>query len=105
MKIRSKGIANKSSKGELLDVYFSTIEFGEKKVDAGLIEIKNNSQQIIEVDWDENDLERPIETVSDAYLKLHLLSNKFVLPNSINLNGLFSSLTTVSYTHLRAHET
>ena len=99
MKIRSKGIANKSSKGELLDVYFSTIEFGEKKVDAGLIEIKNNFQQIIEVDWDENDLEKPIETVSDAYLKLHLLSNKFVLPNSINLNGLFSSLTNVVWTN------
>ena len=99
MRIRSKGIANKSSKGELLDVYFSTIEFGEKKVDAGLIEIKNNFQQIIEVDWDENDLERPIETVSDAYLKLHLLSNKFVLPNSINLDGLFSSLTNVVWTN------
>ena len=54
---------------------------------------------MIDVDWDENDLERPIETVSDAYLKLHLLSNKFVLPNSINLNGLFSSLTNVVWTN------
>ena len=51
MEIRSKGIANKSSKGELLDVYISTIEFGEKKVDAGLIEIKNNFQQIYSLSW------------------------------------------------------
>ena len=99
MKIQSKGIANKSLKGDLLDVYFPIIEFGEKKVASGSVEIKNNLQQIIEVDWTEKDLNRPIESLSDAYLKLHLLSNKFVLPNSINLDGLFSNLPNVVWTN------
>ena len=32
MKIQSKGIANKSAKGEMLDVFFSHIEFEEKQI-------------------------------------------------------------------------
>ena len=35
----------------------------------------------------------------DAYLKLHLLSNKCVLPNSINLDGLFKNLPNVVWTN------
>ena len=36
---------------------------------------------------------------SDAYLKLHLLSHKLVLPNSINLDGLFSNLPNIVWTN------
>ena len=32
MKIQSKGIANKSAKGEMLDVFFSYIEFEDKRI-------------------------------------------------------------------------
>ena len=45
------------------------------------------------------DLEKPIENVEGAYLKLQLLSNKFVLPNSININGLFSNIPNVVWTN------
>ncbi len=35
----------------------------------------------------------------DAYLRLHLLSHRLVLPNSINLDGLFSILPTVCWSN------
>ncbi len=99
MKIHCKGITNKSAKGEILDVFFSYIEFDEKKNINDVSEFKSDSQEIIEINWCQKDLDREIENVLDAYLKLHLLSNKLVLPNSINLNGLFSNLPNVVWTN------
>ena len=99
MKIQSKGIANKSAKGELLDVFFSYIEFEDKQIINNIPDLKNSYQEIIEINWSHKDLDREIESVSDAYLKLHLLSNKLVLPNSINLDGLFSNLPNIIWTN------
>ena len=99
MKIQSRGIANKSATGEILDVFFSHIEFKEKQVINNTSYLKNSYQEIIEINWSQKDLDRKIESVSDAYLKLHLLSNKFVLPNSINLDELFSNLPNIVWTN------
>ena len=99
MKIQCKGIASKSSKGEILDVYFSHIEFNEKQIINRMPDSKNDSKKIIEINWGQKDLDREIENVLDAYLKLHLLSNKLVLPNSINLDGLFSNLPNIVWTN------
>ena len=99
MKIQSKGIANKSAKGEMLDVFFSYIEFEDKQIINNIPDLKNSYQEIIEINWSHKDLDREIESVSDAYLKLHLLSNKLVLPNSINLDGLFSNLPNIIWTN------
>ena len=99
MKIQSRGIANKSATGEILDVFFSHIEFKEKQVINNASYLKNSYQEIIEINWSQKDLDREIESVSDAYLKLHLLSNKLVLPNSINLDGLFSNLPNIVWTN------
>ena len=99
MKIQSRGIANKSATGEMLDVFFSHIEFKEKQVINNASYLKNSYQEIIEINWSQKDLDREIESVSDAYLKLHLLSNKIVLPNSINLDGLFSNLPNIVWTN------
>ena len=98
MKIQSKGIANKSAKGEMLDVFFSYIEFEDKHIN-NIPDLKNSYQEIIEINWSHKDLDREIESVSDAYLKLHLLSHKLVLPNSINLDGLFSNLPNIVWTN------
>ncbi|WP_104089277.1 2,3,4,5-tetrahydropyridine-2,6-dicarboxylate N-succinyltransferase [Cryobacterium sp. N19] len=38
-------------------------------------------------------------STSDAYLRLHLLSHLLVLPNSINLGGIFAFLPTVVWTN------
>jgi 2,3,4,5-tetrahydropyridine-2-carboxylate N-succinyltransferase len=99
MKIQCMGIANKSAKGEILDVYFPCIDYGEKRISRELQISNNLNQELIEINWGEGDLEKPIENVEGAYLKLHLLSNKFVLPNSINIDGLFSNIPNVVWTN------
>ena len=97
--VQCKGIANKSAKGEILDVYFPCIEYGEKRISSELQISNNLNQELIEINWNEEDLGKPIENVEGAYLKLQLLSNKFVLPNSININGLFSNIPNVVWTN------
>ena len=99
MKIKCKGVANKSAKGEILDIYFPCIDCGEKKVSSEIEISKNLNQELVEINWSDEDLGKPIENVEGAYLKLHLLSNKFVLPNSINIDGLFSNIPNVVWTN------
>jgi 2,3,4,5-tetrahydropyridine-2-carboxylate N-succinyltransferase len=46
----------------------------------------------------EIDLELPVKSTADAYLRLHLLSHLLVKPNSINLDGLIAALPIVAFT-------
>lgn len=41
----------------------------------------------------------PITSTPEAYLKLHLLSHRLTLPNSLNLDGIFAHLPTVAWTN------
>jgi len=43
-------------------------------------------------------LEAPAVSTEDAYLRLHLLSNRTVKPNEINLEGIFGLLPNVAWT-------
>ena len=99
MKIFGEGIATKSKSGQILEVYFPNIEFDNKKTNTKSVEIDSTNYKIIKLDWTETNLKNPIKTVIDAYFKLHLLSNKFVLPNTINLDGLFEALPNVVWTN------
>ena len=99
MKIFGEGIATKSKSGQILEVYFPNIEFDNKKTNTKSVVIDSTNYQIIKLDWTETNLKNPIKTVIDAYFKLHLLSNKFVLPNTINLDGLFEALPNVVWTN------
>ncbi len=45
------------------------------------------------------DLDAPIASTQDAYLRLHLLSRRLVEPNSINLDGIFGQLPVVAWTN------
>ena len=99
MKIFGEGIATKSKSGQILEVYFPNIEFDNKKTKTRSIETDSTNHQMIKLDWTETNLKNPIKTVIDAYFKLHLLSNKFVLPNTINLDGLFEALPNVVWTN------
>ena len=40
----------------------------------------------------------PITSTAEAYLKLHLLSHRLALPNTLNLDGIFEHLPTVAWT-------
>jgi 2,3,4,5-tetrahydropyridine-2-carboxylate N-succinyltransferase len=44
------------------------------------------------------DADSPIAATPEAYLKLHLLSHRMALPNSLDLSGLFAHLPTVAWT-------
>jgi 2,3,4,5-tetrahydropyridine-2-carboxylate N-succinyltransferase len=46
------------------------------------------------------DLQAPPLDTCDVYLRLHLLSHRLALPNTINLEGIFGLLPTVAWTQL-----
>ncbi len=99
MNIKAKGLLTKSSSGETLDAYFPVIEFNDQKTDIQDINTDNSEKEVVEIHWTQKDLDKPIEDVVSAYLKLHLISYRFVLPNSINLDGLFNALPNVAWTN------
>ena len=99
MEIKAFGIGTKSLAGDILDVFYPVIDFGGEKTDIQEIIDIDPNKELIEISWSQSDLDAPIDDVCSAYLKLHLISNKFVLPNSINLEGLFGCLPNVAWTN------
>ena len=99
MNIKATGLLTKSSSGETLDAYFPVIKFNDQKTDIQDINTDNLQKEVVEIHWTQKDLDEPIEDVVSAYLKLHLISYRFVLPNSINLDGLFNALPNVAWTN------
>ena len=122
------GITTKGKSGKTLDAYFPFILFqnGENKLDKHFQQcndlMKNDLMHIeninlLEVDDEEfnnsfSNLEtnkiialcrisedKPINSIEEAYLKLHLISYKFFLPNSLNLENLFDNLENVAWTN------
>ena len=103
MKINALGLTTVSSEGDILDVFFPFIKFGEDRYVGEKNSIRATlNKNLIEISCNLQDLEKPIKDVADAYLRLHLLSYKFVLPNSINLEGLFEILPNVVWTNYGA---
>ena len=99
MNIKAAGLLTKSSSGETLDAYFPVIEFNDQKTDIQDINTHNSVKELVEIHWTQKNLDEPIEDVVSAYLKLHLISYRFMLPNSINLDGLFNALPNVAWTN------
>ena len=122
------GITTKGKSGKTLDAHFPFILFqnGENKFDKHFQQcndlMKNDLMHIeninlLEVDDEEfnnsfSNLEtnkiialcrisedKPINSIEEAYLKLHLISYKFFLPNSLNLENLFDNLENVAWTN------
>ena len=99
MNIKAIGLISKSANGDILDVFFPVINFNGKKTKIDNLDNIESSKEIIELSWNQDNLDEPVNGVVSAYLKLHLLSYKFVKPNSINLDGLFSSLPNIAWTN------
>jgi 2,3,4,5-tetrahydropyridine-2,6-dicarboxylate N-succinyltransferase len=53
---------------------------------------------VVEVRTEIGSLADPIKDASDAYLRLHLLSHRLVVPNGQNLDGIFGALANVAWT-------
>ena len=122
------GIATKSEVGQTLDTFFPFVVFkgGEEKYDQcfddwnalmskDVIEVKdplllnlqdddlsdsidhlNDNQALILCRISDN---KSIENTEEAYLKLHLISYKYFVPNSLNLENLFGHLVNVAWTN------
>ena len=99
MNIKAIGLISKSANGDILDVFFPVINFNGEKTEIDNLDNIESSKEIIELCWNQDNLDEPVDGVVSAYLKLHLLSYKFVKPNSINLDGLFSSLPNIAWTN------
>ena len=122
------GITTKGKSGKTLDAYFPFILFqnGQNKLDKYFQQcndlIKNDLMQIENInllDIDDEEFnnsfsnlaknkiivlcriseDKPIKSIEEAYLKLHLISYKFFLPNSLNLENLFDNLENVAWTN------
>ena len=122
------GITTKGKSGKTLDAYFPFILFqnGSNKFDKNFQQcndlMKDDLMQVeninlLDIDDEEfnnsfSNLEtnkmivlcrisedRPIISIEEAYLKLHLISYKFFLPNSLNLENLFDNLENVAWTN------
>lgn len=102
------GLASISASGMVLDVWYPHPALGEapktdalwvvpKQLDAlvGHDARRNVTVQVVRT---EIDLQLPVTSTADAYLRLHLLSHLLVQPNTINLEGLLPNLPIVAFT-------
>ncbi len=94
------GVATVASDGAVLDTFFPVLGLGgldkAKAPDLTALlssdEVREVSKQYVEL---EIELDAPPASVSDAYLRLHLLSHRFVQPHGVKLDGIFGVLNNV----------
>ena len=100
------GLATVTAEGQVLDTWYpdgllglGVVPAETPVLPAGLTGPKALSGlSTVEVRTTIASLADPIKDASDAYLRLHLLSHRFVVPNSLNLDGIFGALANVAWT-------
>lgn len=106
------GLASIASDGTVLDTWYPNPALGaapqgdavylmDKDFDA-LIGSDNRRKVEVRAVRTEIDLDQPVSSTPDAYLRLHLLSHLLVKPNSINLDNLMAHLPIVAFTSIGA---
>jgi len=102
------GIATTTADGTILDTWYpspallplsgldTAAERAALEPQTGSDERLGTSTSVVEV---EIDLDAAVGSVSDAYLRLHLLSHLLVEPNSISLDGIFGHLPNNAWTN------
>jgi 2,3,4,5-tetrahydropyridine-2-carboxylate N-succinyltransferase len=99
------GLVSVHESGQVLDTYFSAPALGaadaagdsprELAAVVGTDELRGVRTEVRLVSID---LDAPPADTPDAFLRLHLLSHRLVLPRSINLDGIFGCLPNVVWT-------
>jgi 2,3,4,5-tetrahydropyridine-2-carboxylate N-succinyltransferase len=97
------GIATVSLSGAVLDTWFPEPVLGDLTTPvlpflsalAGVDEIRGVKRDVVSI---EIDLDKAPESVSDAYLRLHLLSHRVIKPHGANVEGIFGILNNVVWT-------
>jgi 2,3,4,5-tetrahydropyridine-2-carboxylate N-succinyltransferase len=100
------GLATVTAQGQVLDTWFPDgfLGLGDEPAEppvlpAGLVGPKTlPGLSTVEVRVTIKSLAEPIADASDAYLRLHLLSHRLAVPNSLNLDGIFGKLANVAWT-------
>ncbi len=89
--------------GVVLDAWFPWLGWGEGG-DDGLAGERPRRDEVRHVTVEPIrltiDVDQPAASVADAYLRLHLLSHRLAAPRTLNLDGLFGTLTNVAWTSL-----
>ena len=92
--------------GEVLDTWYPQPQLGAAPADrvepAELAALAGEDERRgvrLTLECVEIDLDAAPASAPDAYLRLHLLSHRLVAPNTINLDGLFGTLTNVVWTN------
>ncbi len=100
------GLATVTDGGAVLDTWYPSPALGPGRDDAGtpdrltsLVAADEPRRVRTEVVRADVDLDAPPAGVSDAYLRLHLLSHRLVAPNTLNLDGIFGVLPNVVWTN------
>ena len=97
------GLATISLSGAVLDTWFPEPVLGNLSTPvlpflsalAGVDEIRGVKREVVSL---EIDLDKAPESVSDAYLRLHLLSHRVIKPHGANFEGIFGVLNNVVWT-------
>jgi len=97
------GLATVSLSGAVLDTWFPEPALGNLSTPvlpflsalAGVDEIRGVKREVVSL---EIDLSKAPESVSDAYLRLHLLSHRLIKPHGANIEGIFGILNNVVWT-------
>ena len=104
------GLATISADGTILDTYFPKPQLGpaptgdavylmDKDFDALIGKDPRRNVEVKAVRTEIN-LNDPVSSTPDAYLRLHLLSHLLVKPNSMNLENLYAHLPIVAFSSI-----
>lgn len=106
------GLSTVAADGTVLDTWYRWYGWGEYGDDEMMREHPIDEQLGLRDEHDELrdvtirpvritiDVDEPPSSVSDGYLRLHLLSSRLAAPHSINMDGIFGALTNVAWTNL-----
>ncbi|MFM8897297.1 MAG: 2,3,4,5-tetrahydropyridine-2,6-dicarboxylate N-succinyltransferase [Actinomycetota bacterium] len=97
------GIATITSDGVVLDTFFHQLGLGNLKdhaqPDLSRFEGEDSFRRVVKKSVAlEIDISKPPVDVSDAYLRLHLLSHRMIKPHGLSLDGIFGVLNNVVWT-------
>lgn len=104
------GLATISADGTILDTYYPKPQLGPAPTGDEVYLMDKNFDALIGKDARRNvevkavrteiDLNAPVSSTPDAYLRLHLLSHLLVKPNTINLENLMAHLPIVAFSSI-----
>ena len=101
-----RGLATITDDGTVLDTWFREIGLGDERQPEAFEayttaqrrdDVRRVNVRAVRVMIDTDD--KPAGA-SDVYLRLHLLSHRFMQPRTINLDGIFGQLANVAWTNL-----